>query len=143
MRTALREAELAFQEGEVPVGAVIVHPEAGLIARSHNQKEALCDATAHAEVLALGQAAEALGAWRLEGATLYTTLEPCPMCAGAIIQARIARLVFGATDSKAGAVTSVVRLLEPGLFNHDVPWQGGVLEQECSAILSRFFQERR
>lgn len=143
MRLALREARRAWQEGEVPVGAVIVHPEKGVIAQAFNQKETLRDATAHAEVLAIGQAAQALDAWRLEGATLYTTLEPCPMCAGAIVQARIARLVYGAADPKAGAVESVVRLLEAGLFNHNVAVHGGVLADECGEILTQFFRERR
>ena len=114
MRLALAEARVAYEEGEVPVGAVIFHPEAGLIGKAHNQKETLRDATAHAEILALGQASAALEDWRLTGSVLYTTLEPCPMCAGALIQARVSRLVFGARDPKAGAVTSVVRLLEPG-----------------------------
>ncbi|MEM7168056.1 MAG: tRNA adenosine(34) deaminase TadA [Planctomycetota bacterium] len=143
MRLALNEARRAWQEGEVPVGAVIVHPELGVIAKAFNQKETLRDATAHAEVLAIGQAAQALDAWRLEAATLYTTLEPCPMCAGAIVQARVTRLVYGAADPKAGAVESVVRLLEPGLFNHDVTYEGGVLADECGEILTRFFRERR
>ena len=143
MRWALAEAELAAQEGEVPVGAIVVHPEMGVIARAHNEKERLRDATAHAEVLAIGQASEALGAWRLAGTTVYSTLEPCPMCAGALIQARVARLVFGARDPKAGAVVSVAHLLEPGLFNHDIEWEEGVLDVECGAILSEFFRGRR
>ncbi len=143
MRVALEEAERAWREGEVPVGAVIVHPELGLIGRAHNARERLQQATAHAELLALAQACSAVGSWRLEDAVLYATLEPCAMCAGALIQARVARLVFGARDPKAGAVESVTRLLEPGLFHHDVPWTGGVMAEECGALLSRFFQERR
>jgi len=140
---ALTEAEAAARSGEVPVGAVIVHPEQGVVAQSHNLKETLKDATAHAELLAIGQASEALGAWRLEGTTLYTTLEPCAMCAGAIVQARVPRVVYGALDPKAGAVESVVDLWHPGLFNHDVDWRAGILAEECGAILSRFFKDRR
>lgn len=143
MRLALTEAEQAAAEGEVPVGAVAIHPEAGIVGRAHNEKERLRDATAHAEILVLGQAATALGSWRLEGVTLYTTLEPCPMCAGAIVQARVDRVVYGARDPKAGAVESVIDLWRPGLFNHDVVWRAGVLEEECGSILTRFFQERR
>ena len=143
MGMALAEARKAAANGEVPVGAVIVHPDAGLIAQAHNEKESLRDATAHAEILAIGQASSALDAWRLEGATLYTTLEPCPMCAGALIQARIARVVFGAADPKAGAVVSVIPLFERGLFNHDIEWTEGVLEEECSEILRQFLAERR
>lgn len=143
MRLALAEAEQAAAEGEVPVGAVAIHPEAGIVGRAHNEKERLRDATAHAEILVLGQAATAIGSWRLEGVTLYTTLEPCPMCAGAIVQARVDRVVYGARDPKAGAVESVIDLWRPGLFNHDVVWRAGVLEEECGSILTRFFQERR
>ena len=143
MRLALHEARRAWQEGEVPVGAVIIHPDKGVIAKAYNQKETLRDATAHAEVLAIGQAAQALDAWRLEGTILYSTLEPCPMCAGAIVQSRITRLVYGAVDPKAGAIESKARLLEPGLFNHDVAYQGGVLADECGEILTEFFRERR
>ncbi len=143
MQMALGEAEQARREGEVPVGVVIVHRERGIIGRAHNECERLRDATAHAEVLALGQASEALGSWRLEETTLYATLEPCPMCAGALIQARVPRLVFGARDTKGGAVVSVTRLLEPGLFNHDVKWEEGVLAEPCGEILSAFFRERR
>lgn len=143
MRLALTEAEMAASDGEVPVGAVAVHPDAGIVGRAHNEKERLHDATAHAEILVLGQAANALQSWRLEGVTVYTTLEPCPMCAGAIVQARVARVVYGARDPKAGAVESVVELWQPGLFNHDVVWRSGVLEEECGAILTRFFKKRR
>lgn len=143
MRVALAEARKAQDSGEVPVGAVIVHPEEGLVGRAHNQKEMLRDATAHAEILAIGQASTALDAWRLSGATLFVTLEPCAMCAGAIVQSRIERVVFGAYDPKAGAVGSVVQLFEPGLFNHDLAWTGGVLEEECGTILTEFFRSRR
>ena len=143
MAMALEEARFAAEEGEVPVGAVVVHPERGIVARARNQKESIKDATAHAEVLAIGQASEALGNWRLEGVTLYSTLEPCPMCAGAILQARVPRVIYGATDPKGGAVESVVELFQPGLFNHDVHWQGGVLDEECGQLLRDFFQGRR
>ena len=143
MMMALREAREAAHLGEVPVGAIVVHPERGIVAKASNRKETLGDATAHAEVLAIGQAANALGDWRLEGCTLYVTLEPCPMCAGAIIHARIPRLVFGAFDPKGGAIGSVVQLLEPGLFNHEVVWEGGVLEEPCGEILTEFFREKR
>ena len=143
MQLALREAREAGRQGEVPVGAILVHPERGVVAQSSNRKETLRDATAHAEILAIGQASEALGDWRLEGCTLYVTLEPCAMCAGALIHSRVTRVVFGAYDPKAGAVDSVLQLFTPGLFNHDVVWQGGVLAEECGAILSDFFRDRR
>ena len=143
MQLALREARAAAELGEVPVGAIVIHPEYGIVAKASNRKETLRDASAHAEILAIGQASIALGGWRLEGCTLYVTLEPCPMCAGAIIQSRIPRLVFGAHDPKAGAVGSVVQLLEPGLFNHEVVWQGGVLAEQCGEVLSAFFREKR
>jgi tRNA(adenine34) deaminase len=143
MRLALREAVGAGESGEVPVGAVIFHPDHGIVAQASNRKETLRDASAHAEILAIGQASEALEDWRLERCTLYVTLEPCAMCAGAIIQARIPRLVFGAYDPKAGAVDSVVQLLEPGLFSHEVVWLGGLLEDECGEILRAFFRDRR
>jgi tRNA(adenine34) deaminase len=143
MELALREARRAGEAGEAPIGAVILHPQQGIVAKARNRKEALRDATAHAEILAIGQASGALGDWRLEECTLYVTLEPCAMCAGAIIQARIPRLVFGARDPKAGAVDSVVQLLEPGLFNHEVVWVGGVLEEKCGEVLTAFFRDRR
>ncbi|MGE3163738.1 MAG: tRNA adenosine(34) deaminase TadA [Planctomycetota bacterium] len=143
MRLALGEARKAADQGEVPVGAVAVHPRLGVIGQAHNQKETLNDATAHAEIIAVGQASAALESWRLDGVTLFTTLEPCAMCAGALVQARVGRVVYGARDPKAGAVESVVELFRPGLFNHDIPWRAGVLEDECGGILTRFFKERR
>ncbi len=143
MLQALEEARAAADQGEVPVGAIIVHPEKGLVARARNAKETLQDPTAHAEILAIGQAAEAVGSWRLENCTLYSTLEPCPMCAGAILQSRIERVVFGASDSRWGAVDSKMNIFEPGLFNHDVVWQGGVLETEAAGLLKDFFREIR
>jgi tRNA(adenine34) deaminase len=142
MHLALEEAEQALRENEVPVGAVIVHGEK-VIARSHNQREQLRDPTAHAEMIAITQAAEALQSWRLEGCTLYVTLEPCAMCAGAIVLARIPTVVYGATDHKAGAVDSLHHLLKDPRLNHRVETISGVLAFPCSQILSSFFQEQR
>lgn len=142
MKLALQEAERALEEDEVPVGAVIVH-EDRVIGSAHNQRETLRDPTAHAEMIAITQAAEALGSWRLEGATLYATLEPCPMCAGAILQARIAAVVYGAADPKAGAVHTLYRLLDDRRLNHDCLVVSGVLAEPCGTILTRFFQKQR
>lgn len=142
MRMALAEAEAALAEEEVPVGAVIVHGER-VIAAAHNQREQLHDPTAHAEMIAITQAAEALGSWRLEGCTLYVTLEPCPMCAGAVLQARIDALVYGAADPKAGAVQTLYQLLNDPRLNHRTQTVSGVLANECGGILTQFFQGRR
>jgi tRNA(adenine34) deaminase len=142
MRTALEEAEQALREDEVPIGAVIVH-DGRLIARAHNQREQLHDPTAHAEMIAITQAAESRQSWRLDGCTLYVTLEPCPMCAGAILQARIPTLVYGAADPKAGAVDSLYRLLDDPRLNHRAEAIAGVLAEPCGQILSHFFQEQR
>ncbi|HEV3137658.1 MAG TPA: tRNA adenosine(34) deaminase TadA [Pirellulales bacterium] len=142
MRMALQEADAALSENEVPVGAVIVHNER-LIAAAHNQREQLRDPTAHAEMIAITQATEALGSWRLENCTLYATLEPCPMCAGAILQARIPTLVYGATDPKGGAVHTLYQLLSDPRLNHRVQIVGGVLAGSCAEILARFFQSQR
>lgn len=142
MKLALQEAEAAFGEDEVPVGAIIVH-EARVIARAHNQREGLHDPTAHAEMVAITQAAESLGSWRLEGCTLYVTLEPCPMCAGAIIQARIATVVYGATDPKAGAVRTLYRLLEDTRLNHTCQVVSDILAEPCGEILTQFFRQQR
>ena len=142
MEQALVEAEQAFAEEEVPVGAVIVH-EGRIIAAAHNQREQLHDPTAHAEMVAITQAAEARQSWRLEGCTLYVTLEPCPMCAGAIVQARIPLVVFGTTDPKAGAVQSLYQLLGDERLNHRAVVVSGVLGKPCGQILSRFFQQQR
>ena len=142
MRLALKEAEQALTEDEVPVGAVIVHGDR-VIASAHNQREQLRDPTAHAEMIAITQAAEAVGSWRLDGTTLYVTLEPCPMCAGAIVQARIPTVVYGATDPKAGAVHTLYRLLEDPRLNHSCQVVSGVLAEPCGAILTRFFQQQR
>lgn len=142
MRMALVEAEQAMAEDEVPIGAVIIH-EDRVIASAHNQREQLHDPTAHAEMIAITQAAESLGSWRLEGCTLYVTLEPCPMCAGAILQARIPVVVYGAADPKAGAVRTLYRLLEDPRLNHRCLIVSDVLAEPCGQILSRFFQKQR
>ncbi len=142
MRAALQQAELALSENEVPVGAVIVRNER-IIAAAHNQREQLRDPTAHAEMIAITQAAEAVGGWRLLECTLYVTLEPCPMCAGAILQARIPSLVYGAADPKAGAVSSLFRLLGDARLNHRTEVVPNVLDEDCGRILSDFFSQRR
>ena len=142
MRLALEEAAAAAAEDEVPVGAIVVS-SGRVIASAHNQREQLGDPTAHAEMIALTQAAAALGSWRLEGCTLYVTLEPCPMCAGAIVQARVPRVVWGAPDPKAGAVESLYRLFDDARLNHRVEHVGRVLAPECGRILSDFFRGKR
>lgn len=142
MRLALQEAEAARRAGEVPIGAVIAH-QGRIVARAHNQREQLHDPTAHAEMIAITQAAQALGSWRLEGCTLCVTLEPCPMCAGAIVLARIPVVVFGAKDPKAGAVESLYRLLNDPRLNHRCTVAGGVLADQCGAILTEFFRAQR
>jgi tRNA(adenine34) deaminase len=142
MRVALEEARRAEAEGEVPVGAVVVVGEA-MVGRGHNRPIGEHDPTAHAEVLALRDAARRLGNYRLSGATVYATVEPCAMCAGALIQARVAHLVFGALDDKAGAVTGRVRLLETGDWPHRVTVTGGVLAEEARELMQAFFRRRR
>jgi len=142
MQLALEEARLAMSEEEVPIGAVIVH-NGRVIASAHNQREQLHDPTAHAEMIAITQAAESLQSWRLERCTLYVTLEPCPMCAGAIVQARIPEVVYGAADPKAGAVRTLFQLLDDPRLNHRAEVIAGVLAEPCSQILSQFFQEQR
>ncbi len=142
MAAALAEARRAAAAGEVPIGCVVV-VDGEIIAAAHNQREGLSDATAHAEVLAIREAGRRLGAWRLSNATLYVTLEPCPMCAGALVQARVAHLVYGADDPKAWADRSLLELLQnPGL-NHRVVITAGVLAEESSALLREFFRSRR
>ncbi|HCK52396.1 MAG TPA: tRNA-specific adenosine deaminase [Planctomycetaceae bacterium] len=142
MRQALDEARAAFEEDEVPVGAVVVHEER-VIAQAHNQRETLNDPTAHAEMIAITQAAEALGSWRLTNCTLYVTLEPCPMCAGAIVQARLPTVIFGAADPKGGGCQSLYAITNDERLNHRSVVIGGVLEHECSTILTEFFQQQR
>ena len=142
MRAALAEAEAAAGEGEVPVGAIVV---AGgeIIARGHNRSETDKDPSAHAEIVALREAARKTGNYRLTDATLYVTLEPCAMCMGALVQARIERLVFGAYDSKAGAAGSAIDLSDSPSFNHRFEINGGMLAEDCGAVLRAFFESRR
>lgn len=142
MQMALRQAERAYEEGEVPVGAVILHNDR-MVGRAHNQVELLKDPTAHAEIIAITQAASALGDWRLNGTTLYVTKEPCPMCAGAIVSARIDRVVWGMDDPLRGGAISKFQILQHADLNHHVAFQGGVLEEECRALMQRFFKARR
>jgi tRNA(adenine34) deaminase len=142
MRAALREAGASAAADEVPVGCVIVH-EGVVIARGHNQVEALQDATAHAEIIAIGAASNALGSWRLNECTMYVTLEPCSMCAGAIILARVGRLVYGAFDPKAGACGSVLDVIHEPRLNHRVEVTTGVLAEECGGALRQFFLRKR
>ena len=142
MRLALDEARAAAAEDEVPVGAIVV--AAGrVIGSGHNQREQLADPTAHAEMIAITQAAASLGSWRLVGCTLYVTLEPCPMCAGAILQARVPVVVWGAPDPKAGAVESLYRLFGDPRLNHRVEHLGHVLADECGRLLTEFFRGKR
>jgi tRNA(adenine34) deaminase len=143
MEMALEEAELAVEEEEVPVGAVIVSFERGVIARAHNQRERLLDATAHAEMLAITQAAQALRSWRLENCVLYATLEPCPMCAGAIVQARLPYLVYGAADPKAGACHTLYHITTDPRLNHRAQVVAGVLADRCAGVLADFFRLKR
>jgi tRNA(adenine34) deaminase len=143
MEMALEEAGLAAAEGEVPVGAVIVHSRQGVIARAHNQREMLVDPTAHAEMIAITQAAQALGSWRLEGCVLYVTLEPCPMCAGAMVQARVPLIVYGAPDPKAGACDTLFQITSDARLNHRAQLVRGVLAARCAAVLTDFFTARR
>jgi len=142
MRSALREAGASAAADEVPVGCVIVH-DGIVIARGHNQVEGLQDATAHAEILAIGAASNALGSWRLLECTMYVTLEPCSMCAGAIILARVGPLVYGAHDPKAGACASVLDVIHEPRLNHRVEVTSGVLAEECGAALRQFFLRKR
>jgi tRNA(adenine34) deaminase len=142
MRLALREAELASAHGDVPIGAVVEHG-GELIAAAHNESELRQDPTAHAEILALREAAAALGSWRVLDATLYVTLEPCAMCAGAIVLARVARVVFGADDPKAGACGSVLDVLAEERLNHRPEVLAGLLAEDCAELLRLFFAARR
>jgi tRNA(adenine34) deaminase len=142
MRVALDQARLAAERGEVPVGAVIVY-DGRLIAEGYNLRESLNDPTAHAEMIALTQAASELGSWRLEGCTLYATLEPCPMCAGAIVQARVPTVVYGTADPKAGACHSLYQITSDPRLNHRSSVLGGVLGDECRHELQAFFRRQR
>jgi tRNA(adenine34) deaminase len=142
MRLAVAQAQLAPGHGDIPVGAVVVH-DGEVIAAAHNQRERQRDPTAHAEILALRQAAAALGNWRVLGATLYVTLEPCAMCAGAIVLARVPRVVVGAPDPKAGAAGSVLEILNDPRLNHRPQVRSGVLADDCGELLRAFFRTRR
>lgn len=142
MRLALHEAERAAQAGDVPVGAVVLGPDGALLSAGHNEREATGDPTAHAEVLAIRRAAGRLGRWRLTGCTLVVTLEPCTMCAGAIVQARVNRVVYGARDEKAGAAGSLWDVVRDRRLNHRPEVVLGVLEQECARQLTGFFRDR-
>lgn len=143
MRAAIVEAQLALDTGDVPIGAVVLDAAGVIIGSGRNEREALGDPTAHAEVLALRAAARSVGEWRLTGCTLVVTLEPCTMCAGALVLARVERLVYGAVDEKAGAVGSLWDVVRDRRLNHRPEVIGGVLEQECADLLLRFFGERR
>ncbi len=142
MRLALEEANLAFSEGEVPVGAVLVI-DGDVVAKAHNTRETSKDPTAHAEVIAIRDASEKADNWRLSNATLYVTKEPCIMCSGTMVNARLGRLVYGCKDEKGGGVDSLYKLLSDKRLNHQVEVVSGVLENECAEILKRFFQGRR
>lgn len=143
MRLALQQAQRSADIGEVPVGAVLVDSEGKLLAKGHNRPIINQDATAHAEIQVIREASLRLENYRLPGTTLYVTLEPCAMCVGAIIHARIARVVYGASEPKAGAVKSQLKLMEAGHFNHHPQVSGGLLAQECAEVLSEFFEMRR
>lgn len=143
MALALDEATAAAREDEVPVGAVILSPDRGVVASAHNMREQLSDPTAHAEIIAITQAAAALKSWRLEKCILYVTLEPCPMCAGAIVQARIPFVVYGCTDPKAGACETLYQITSDPRLNHRARVLGGVLADRCSAMLVDFFTAKR
>ncbi|MEX2554186.1 MAG: tRNA adenosine(34) deaminase TadA [Actinomycetota bacterium] len=143
MRSALDEARRALDHDDVPIGCIVVSAAGEELARAHNSRERDTDPTAHAELLALRDAAAKLGSWRLEGATVYVTLEPCPMCAGAMVLARVASLVYGAADPKAGATGSIYNIVQDERLNHRLDVVSGVLADECGAILTAFFQSKR
>lgn len=142
MAIALEEAEKAYKKGEVPIGAVLV-VDGQVIARAHNDREESQQALNHAEILVIKEACEKIGFWRLDNSYLYSTIEPCMMCSGAIVQARVENVVFGARDPKNGCCGSKMNIAASGIFNHDANIISGVLEEECSAIMKRFFKELR
>ena len=142
MRIAIDAARIAEENGDVPIGAVIVY-ENQIIGRAYNQREQLQDPTAHAEIIALTQAAAFIESWRLHGCSMYVTLEPCPMCAGALVLARIDRLVYGCDDPKTGAVKSLYNIVNDERLNHTINVTSGVLAEECSGLLQHFFRRRR
>lgn len=142
MRLALEEAKKAMAIGEVPIGAVIIR-EGEVVGRGHNLRETQKDPTAHAEMIAIRDAAQQLQGWRLLGCTLYITLEPCPMCAGAIVQSRLERVVYGTRDPKAGCAGTLMNLLDESRFNHRPILKSGILQDECASILTQFFRQLR
>ncbi len=142
MKAALKEAQKALLKKEVPIGAVVVKDNQ-IIARSHNLKEELRDATAHAEVLAIRKAAQNLGGWRLKGCHLYVTIEPCPMCAGALVQSRVDKLIYGASDPKGGGAGTLFNIVDDERLNHRLEVKSGILEAECQDIMKRFFKSLR
>jgi len=143
MRQALAEAQLAAREDEVPVGAVLVTLDGAVLARAHNHTIARCDPTGHAEIIALREASQAVGNFRLLNTTIYVTIEPCIMCVGALLQARVARIVFGAWDPKWGGAGSLYNLADDARLNHTISVQGGVLEEECRTVMQDFFGSKR
>ena len=144
MKKALELAEIAAEQGEVPVGAIVVKRSSGeIIGRGFNRREYGRSPLTHAELVAIEEASRNLGCWRLMGCDLFVTLEPCPMCTGAIINSRIERVVFGAYDKKSGCAGSVINLFESGMFNHNVNVTGGIMEDKCASILTEFFRELR
>lgn len=142
MREAIMEAKKAEEIAEVPIGAIIVH-NGEIIARGFNKRETLQRSDAHAELIAIAEANQNVGSWRLEECTLYVTLEPCPMCAGAIVQSRIPHVVYGASDPKAGCAGTLINLLDDSRFNHQSTVESGVLEEECASLLKEFFKKLR
>ena len=142
MREALLEARKAYEKGEVPIGSVVV-VEDQIVGRGHDLRESLCDASAHAEILALREAAKNIGDWRLNNATLYVTVEPCAMCAGAIVQFRVKQLVYGAPNAKSGSIDTILDIVHQARFNHRVEVIAGILEDECKEIIRQFFKELR
>ncbi len=142
MRLAIEQAKIVAENGDVPIGCIIVH-NGLIIGRAYNQREQLQDPTAHAEIIALTQAAAALESWRLTGCTMYVTLEPCPMCAGALVLARIERLAYGCDDPKTGAVKSLYNIVQDKRLNHRIEVTSGVLTEDCSRLLQDFFKRRR
>ena len=142
MGLALAEAEEAYRIGEIPIGAVLAF-DGKVIAKAHNMRETWQDATAHAEVIVIREACRLLNRWRLTGTTLYVTIEPCPMCAGALVMSRVDRLVYGSSDYKAGGVESIFNIVQNDALNHQIAVTAGVRADECSSIMKRFFKERR
>ncbi len=143
MALALEEAQKAYDKGEIPIGAVLVDESGTVVSRGHNMRETWQDATAHAEIIAIREACRLLNRWRLSGLTLFVTIEPCPMCAGALVMSRVDRVVYGSADSKAGAAESLFNVTSNPALNHQLQVTAGVLHDECAGIMKRFFAERR